>query len=100
MSTDAKYDQVKKFVTDGGMDMVENLETGFNCASACDVPLFYVTRSIFDGRPMQECVQPMVDSIKQYALPAGIIAIITGGMLLFAMVGACPLCTGKPDEDK
>lgn len=46
---DPKWAQLEKFIRDGGLDFVRELETSLNCASACKVPLFYATRSIADG---------------------------------------------------
>ena len=41
-----------------------------------------------------------INKLKDTALPAAVVAIITGLILLIAMIGAYPLCTGYGDEEE
>lgn len=46
---------ILKFMEKGGIDFIKQLETDYQCASICDVPLFYITKNISEGQPKKEC---------------------------------------------
>ena len=98
--TDDNTKQLNDFLNTGGWEFVNYVETAFNCASVCDAGLFYVTRDIKDGAPLDECIAGFVNSMGGKALGAGIVCVITGGLTLIAMIGACPLCKGMNDDEK
>ena len=50
-SLSAVQKSVYDFFNKGGFDFLSALETDFDCASLCKVPLFYVTRSMDEGKP-------------------------------------------------
>jgi len=47
---------IRNFFEKGGFTFLSGLEESYDCASICNVPLFYITRDISEGRPEQECV--------------------------------------------
>ena len=46
-----KWSQVREFFRSGGFDFLSDAESKYDCASICEVPLFYVTRDISEGLP-------------------------------------------------
>lgn len=55
--------KVIDFFDKKGFEFLGALESSFDCASICNVPLFYLTRDISEGRPTQECVKGVIDGI-------------------------------------
>lgn len=84
---------LKEFVTNGGYDYMSQLEEDYSCASICYKPLFYLTKSIEEAPVEKECVSAFIEA---YAgnMGVGIVAIVTGLVLLSACIGSVPLCTG------
>lgn len=98
-STTSEQDQIAKFIQDGGLDFLKEVEANFDCASACTVPMAYTTLDISLGAPVQDCANAIIDKLTGSAQPAGIVSIVTGLVLLTAMCGVFPLCKGF-DEDE
>jgi hypothetical protein len=98
-SSDGVWTDSKKFLSEGGLDFLELIETEFDCASMCKTPLFYMTRSIEDGMPEQDCLSGTLKGMGKKGRPAAIVALITALLLFIAMVGAFPLCTGFKKQD-
>ena len=73
---------------------MKEFEKKLNCGGVCEVPLFYATIDISEGRPTQDCVNAAVDKLQSSAKPAGAIALLTGLILIVGMIGAFPLCQG------
>ena len=84
---------VKEFFKKGGYEFMTQLETDYKCASMCSVPLFYLTLDISKGKPEQECTKAIIEEVTGKTLVA-VICILTGVILLCAMVCSFPLCTG------
>lgn len=80
-------------MTNGGYEYMAQLEQDYECASICYKPLFYLTKDISEAPVGQECVTAFID---YYAgsLGVGIVAIVTGLILLSACIGSVPLCGG------
>ena len=91
--------QAKKFLNDGGYEFVAAFEAEYDCGGVCKVPLFYMSRDIADGPPTQGCIEAAARGMGKKLGTVGLVALITGLMMLIAMIGACPLCTGF-SEDK
>ena len=56
----ANLQKVKDFVDKGGMEFLQALEDQYNCASICNVPLFYITKDIAEGKPTSECGDALI----------------------------------------
>jgi len=50
-SSDARWDNAKNFIKDGGLDFMREFESKLNCAGVCLTPLFYTTINISEGKP-------------------------------------------------
>lgn len=87
------------FFNKGGFDFLSALESDFQCASLCKVPLFYITQSMDEGRPTQTCVQGVIKGLSHAFGLAGICTVLTGVMLLLAAVGSFPLCCARNREE-
>lgn len=101
MATDKsqKMQELGDFVNKGGLDFLADSEAKLECAGLCTPGLFYATLSIEKGRPTQDCLNAGFDSLQGEAKPAGLISIVTGIILLFAMVMSFPLCSGFSDQE-
>jgi len=87
----------KEIFESGLTEVLESLETSLDCASICKTPLFYLSRSVKDGPPTQDCIVPIMEKFNQPLIC--IIAFITGLILLGAGVASIPLCTGFKDGE-
>lgn len=85
--------QWQEFVTNGGYEYMSALEADYNCASICYQPLFYLSRSIEESPVEQECVTAFINTVSGN-MGVGVVAIVTGLLLLSACIGSVPLCTG------
>jgi len=59
-----------------------------------------MTLDVSEGKPEQDCLNAMIDMAETAGKSAGIIAIVTGLIVLIGMISACPLCSGFQEEDK
>ena len=92
--------KVKQFFATGGFEFLSALEDKFDCASVCTVPLFYITKSVGNGRPIQDCIDGLVEGLSSSMGLAGLMSVITGIILVVACIGAFPLCMGPKDEEE
>jgi hypothetical protein len=94
---------VQKFVTSFGMDILGELEDKYDCASVCEVPLFYITRDISEGRPLQECAAGIYHSMKGSYRAEAAFSIILSLVLWTAMTCALMIGCGpdlsEPEDD-
>ena len=97
-STNTDQDKITKFIQSGGLDFLKEVENQLSCASACSVPMAYATLDISLGKPETDCANALVDKLKSAAMPAGVVCIITSILLLTAMCGSFPLCTGFSED--
>lgn len=69
-------------------------ENHYGCSGVCDVPLFYLTKSVSEGPPSEDCAVSVIHAMKGKASIA-LLALI--GMLSFwwAALSAMPSCCGK-----
>lgn len=89
---------VDKFFDAGGYDFLNALEERYSCASMCSVPLFYLTKDVAQGPPETDCFTAAVEEITDNRL-AAIIFGSTALVLLFAILGAFPLCSKDNEEE-
>ena len=81
------------------------MELNLLCAGACFKPIFYVTKSIHNGSPRDgnanDCIYELIQEFRDLLAPA-IVCSITAVILLLAIFGAIPLCSGltKSTDDK
>ena len=59
----------------------------------CKVPLFYISRDISEGKPEMECTEAIVEAFTGKIMVA-VVCMITGLVLLCAMICSFPLCSG------
>lgn len=92
-------DKVRKFITSNGMEVLAELEDKYDCASVCEVPLFYITRDISEGMPLQECAAGIYHSMKGAYRAEAAFSIILSLILWVAMTAALMIGCG-PESDK
>lgn len=97
MAETMKY--VDAFFDNGGYEFLSALESKYNCASMCKVPLFWLTKDVSEGPATRECVEAAIESLSDQQRIATALAI-TGVFLLLAALGAFPLCCGYSEELK
>ena len=98
---DGKWKDMVAFMQSGGFDFLNELEESYDCASICTTPLFYLTRSIKDGRPKTDCITGLIDGNSGTMQTAGLVSVVTALILLVGAIGAFPLCSGfSEQEDK
>lgn len=61
MANTMKY--VDDFFDKGGYDFLSTLESKYECASMCEVPLFWITKDVSEGPPNKECVEAAIDAL-------------------------------------
>lgn len=75
--------KVKEFFEKGGYEFLAQLETDYECASMCKVPLFYISRDIKLGKPTMECTEAIVEAVTGKILVA-VVCFITALVLICA----------------
>jgi len=86
--------ETAQFMADGGFTFLSGLEDKLECASACKVGKFYASLDLSRGRPTRDCLNASLEDLSGTMGSAAYVTIITGLILLIAMVGAFPLCKG------
>lgn len=83
------------------MDFLVGLEGEFDCSGYCEVGRFYLAKDISYGPPQIDCVRGLINGLSGKVGAAGYVTIITGILLIIAMIGAFPLCSGfsKPEDN-
>ena len=90
---------VRKFITSNGMEILSELEDKYDCASVCEVPLFYITKDISEGRPTQECAAGIYHSMKGSYKAEAAFSIICSLCLWVAMTCALIIACGPNLDD-
>ena len=96
-SSSEKWDYLKAFAENGGFNFLSKMEESYNCASLCSVPLFYMTKTLENGRPTRDCLSAVMEDLGE--TPAGYITLLTGLLLLITLIGSCPLCGSNKAEE-
>jgi hypothetical protein len=65
-------------------DFVEELEEEYDCSGLCRPPLFWLTKSIEEGKPKKTCLTVVSDIIHEAATPYSNSCIIGAVTALFA----------------
>lgn len=93
--------KVRQFITSNGMEILAELEEKYDCASVCEVPLFYITKDIEEGRPTQECAAGIYHSMKGSYKAEAAFSIILSLVLWVAMTCALMIAcaASKAGED-
>jgi hypothetical protein len=68
------------------------LEVKYDCASMCNVPLFYLQRNVDQGPVERECLSAAMNALSNN-MNIAIAFAVTGGLLFFAFFAAIPLCS-------
>lgn len=97
---DSGNNDIQQFFDQGGEAFLKSLEEEYECASICKVPLFYLATDVSMGRPTQECGGAMIEAVKGGIGTLGVVCVITGLIVIIAMIGAYPLCTGFSNKDE
>lgn len=90
---------VRKFITSNGMEILSELEDKYDCASVCEVPLFYITKDISEGRPTQECAAGIYHAMKGSYKAEAAFSIICSLCLWVAMTCALIVACGPNLDD-
>lgn len=106
MKTGDMEEKAKTWFVTKGSDALTALESMFadpkadvkNCASMCQTPVFYWSRSIENGPPETDCLDAFVKDMTSGTMPAGAVALLSGLALIVAGIGGFPLCTGFNDK--
>jgi hypothetical protein len=91
---------VKDFFDKGGYGFMQEMEEKYDCASVCNVPLFYIARDISENKPEQECVKAIFDGISGSMKVEAAFCIILSLVLVVAMVSGLVICMGPKDKSK
>lgn len=91
---DQQSDSTKKFFEDGGMKMLLELESAYDCAGYCKTGKFYLAKNLNYGPPENDCVRAGIKGIGQKAGSAAYVTIFLGLVLMVAVIGAFPVCQG------
>ena len=67
-------------------DFFRDTETKYNCAGVCVKPLFFMTKDISKGPPMNECIQEIIDDVYDQSE-----YMLTGMGAAFARIGLLQL---------
>lgn len=86
--------ETQKFFNQGGFDMLLGLEDAYDCAGYCKTGKFYLAKDLSYGPPTTDCVRGMIMGMSGKVGAAAYVTIFTGLLLIIAMIGAFPLCTG------
>jgi len=93
LEEDSDYaEAAEQFFENGGAEFVEQFESSLDCASICETPLFYLSVSISEGPPTQDCMTPIMENLDQPI--AGGVALFTGIICLMAFCASFGLCCG------
>ena len=93
-SQSTKSSDTAKFFSEGGKDLLLQLEESYDCAGYCKTGKFYIGKDLSYGPPQTDCVRGMVMGMAGKVGAAAYVSIATGLVLFIAMCGAFPLCTG------
>jgi len=102
----SKYPSLSSFLTDSkNYDFLVGLETTIpNCSGVCDLPLFYVTKSISEGPPTAECIAGTISFFSNGLTTDSNLFITAGLVALGAFMQIFGLCTKRAkdadDEDQ
>ena len=91
----------KLFAKAGGFDYLKTVESKYNCAGICKVPLFYMTKSV-NLRPTSECGIHIIKEIGSFLLIIGYLAAASAFLYFIAFCGSFSACsppTNAPEED-
>lgn len=85
-----------------GFELVDALETKYECASFCQVPLFYITKDVALGKPTRECSVPMLTGMGEQLKPLSPICFGAAFLLFFGLIFSIPYCGGvsKDEEER
>lgn len=83
---------------DTAINFFGKIEGDLECSGACSKPLFGISRPIADGPVVKDCVEVILDSLDSLMAP-GIVCLLAFFVLLCAVCGAIPICTGF-DKDE
>jgi len=102
-------DKLKTLFAKGGYGNAEQLsqaitffgkiETEMDCSGACHKPIFGIGRSISKGPVTRECLEVILDSLDDLMAP-GVVCLLTFFVLMCAVCGAIPICTGFDKEEE
>lgn len=87
------------FFENGGYEFLSDIESTYDCASMCEVPLFWITKDVSEGPATKECVATAIDVVTNQP---GISAVLSiSALLLFlTMFGSLTLCSGLSKEEE
>ena len=91
---------VGDFFDKGGYGFLSELEDKYDCASVCNLPLFYITRDISEGRPQKECLKAIYNEISGEMKVESAFPIILSLVLMCAMMSGLVICMGPKDLSK
>eukprot|EP00347_Sterkiella_histriomuscorum_P017389 403349568 len=80
-------------------DLIETLESDFNCNGICSPGNFYFFRKVQEGPPNKNCINGIKDQFKEKPLAIGVILIVSfflTTMSVFLVYGMC-CCRKKND---
>lgn len=94
-SKKTKQDNVAKitaFMKSEGFDFMKSAEDKFSCGGVCKPPMFFLTKSITEGKPEMDCLSAVLEDIPGKLRLPGLISVLLGLLLICAFIAAFPLC--------
>lgn len=86
-------------VMDTAIKFFGKIESDLQCSGACAKPLFGISRNIADGPATVECMEVIIESLDTLLAP-GIVCLLTFFVLLCAVCGSIPICTGFDKDEE
>ena len=76
------------------------LENKYECSGMCDIPLFYLSKSLSFGPPIQDCLEAFIKD-NEDDVEVAVVALFGALSFWAAAISAMPnCCGGKKQKDK
>ena len=87
-------------LTGDTLSFLIKMESSYNCAGICEVPLFFLSKDISLGPPKQECVNAILTQSTEEIKYTGLIILITGCIILSIFISSLFLCSTVSDHEQ
>jgi hypothetical protein len=74
------------------------MEEKYACSGICDHTLFWVSKPLTEGRPMENCLEGMKQEVRGNVLYVGVTALLCGIFMFLVWVFQYCLWRSFPDE--
>lgn len=86
------------FFESGAFDYFSAMEDNYEaCASICRTPLFYLTKDVSEGTPVNDCLTATIEDMTDKKTASIVFSLLTI-IIWIALFSACALCTKDSEE--